>query len=134
MAGYNIKIDLSKLNKVAVTDIQGQRGRVKCVVIPVEENDIFVSDKTGSIYLDLTANERREQAFGQTHIIKKRIGGEKWKAMSVEERNNIPICGSLSPFSTQGGQSYEDTPQPSTSQSSSTFGTGASNSADNLPF
>ena len=135
MANYNIKLDLSKLCKTTTMDIQGKTGKVKCVVIPVEENDIFVSKKTGSIYLHLTANERREQAFGQTHFIKQRVGGTKWKAMTQEERNNIPICGSLSPFTTQGGQSYDDTPQPSTSQSSSNFGSYSNSSNDdNLPF
>jgi hypothetical protein len=133
MASFNIKLDLSKLEKVAVTDIQGKNGRVKCVVIPVEDNNVFVSDKTGSIYIDFTAHERREQAFGQSHIVKRRLSSEKYRAMTQEERNNIPICGSLSPFEGQGGGYQDNAPQPSTSQSSSSFGMGASSNVD-LPF
>lgn len=127
MANYNIKLDLSKLNKVAVTDIQGKNGRVKCVVIPVEENSVFVSEKTGNIYLDFVANERQTVSYGQTHIVKPKVG-DKWRDMSQEERRNIPICGSLSPFE-YGNQQQE---QPSTSQSSSGFGNYSNDS--NLPF
>ena len=136
MANYNIKLDLSKLNKVAVTDVQGRSGRVKCVVIPIEDNGVFVSDKTGSIYLDFSAYERKEESYGQTHIIKPRVGGAKWKAMTEEERKNIPICGSLSPTSYTENGYQDNTPQPSTSQSSSSssFGNYNSNSDDNLPF
>lgn len=135
MANYNIKLDLSKLDKVAVSDIQGRNGRVKCVVIPIEDNNIYVSDKTGSIYLDLTAYERRQESYGQTHMIKPRIGGERWRSMSEEERKNVPICGSLAPSTFNEGGGYQDnTPQPSTSQSSRNFGNYNSNDSSNLPF
>ena len=86
MTNYNIKLDLSKLCTTTTMDIQGKTGKVKCVVIPVEENGIFLSDRTGNIYLDFTAYERKEESFGQTHFIKQRVGGTKWKAMTDEER------------------------------------------------
>lgn len=136
MTNYNIKLDLSKLCKTTTMDIQGKTGKVKCVVIPVEENGIFLSDKTGNIYLDFTAYERKEESFGQTHFIKQRVGGTKWKAMTEEERKNIPICGSLSPTSYSDNGYQDNTPQPSTSQSSSNFG-GYNNPNNNdvdLPF
>lgn len=135
MANYTIKLDLSKLNKVATTEIQGRTGKVKCVVIPIEDNGVFVSDRTGSIYLDFTAYERQQESYGQTHIIKPRVGGDRWKAMSDEERKNIPICGSLSPTNSSDNSHQDNTPQPSTSQSSSNFGSyNNSSSDDNLPF
>lgn len=135
MTNYNIKLDLSKLCKTTTMDIQGKTGKVKCVVIPVEENGIFLSDRTGNIYLDFTAYERKEESFGQTHFIKPRVGGAKWKAMTDEERKNISICGSLSPTS-YGDNGYQDnTPQPSTSQSSSNFGSyNTPNNDIDLPF
>lgn len=129
MANYNIKIDLSKLEKVAVTDIQGRNGKVKCVVIPVDDNAIYVSEKTGNIYLDLIATERKTEEYGQSHIVKRKLGA-KWNEMSQEQRRNIPICGSLSPFEFSNQQDYA--PQPSTTQSSSDFGNFTNDS--NLPF
>lgn len=135
MTNYNIKLDLSKLCKTTTMDIQGKTCKVKCVVIPVEENGIFLSDKTGNIYLDFTAYERKEESFGQTHFIKQRVGGAKWKAMTDEERKNIPICGSLAPTSYNDNGYQDNTPQPSTSQSSSNFGSYSNSSNDdNLPF
>ena len=53
---YNVKIDFAKLNKVCVAKIKGKTGKVKCVVIPVEENAIFLSEM-GGIYKDFTAIE-----------------------------------------------------------------------------
>lgn len=126
MANYTIKLDLSKLNKVATTEIQGRTGKVKCVVIPIEDNNIFVSEKTGNIYLDFTAYERQQESYGQTHFVKHKIGAEKWKALSPDERQNLPICGSLSPIETQnntnGSYQQENVPQATTTQSSRNFG------------
>ena len=100
---YNVKIDLKKLEKVAVMPIQGKTGLIKCVVIPVEENNIFVSEKTnGGIYLDLKASEVREMRFGQSHILKRTVGKEAYSKMTKEEIINMPIVGSLSPYNGQG--------------------------------
>ena len=136
MTNYNIKLDLSKLCKTTTMDIQGKTGKVKCVVIPVEENGIFLSDKTGNIYLDFTAYERKEESFGRTHFIKQRVGGTKWKAMTEDERKNIPICGSLAPTSYSDNGNQDNTPQPSTLQSSSSFGSynTPNNNDIDLPF
>ena len=42
---YKLKIDYAKLKRVGVAHIQGKTGKVKCVVIPVDENNIFLSEK-----------------------------------------------------------------------------------------
>lgn len=100
---YNVKIDLKKLNKVAVMDIQGKNGLTKCVVIPVKENNIYVSDKAnGGIYLDLKGIEAREMKFGQSHFLKRTVGKEAYNQMTEDERRNMPIVGSLSPYDNQG--------------------------------
>ena len=100
---YNVKIDLKKLEKVAVMNIQGKNGLIKCVVIPVEENNIFVSEKAnGGIYLDLKASEVREMRFGQSHILKRTVGKEAYSKMTKEEIINMPIVGNLSPYNGQG--------------------------------
>lgn len=94
---YNVKIDFAKLNKVGVANIQGKTGKVKCVVIPVEENDIFLSEK-GGIYKDFTAIELQEERYGQSHLVKPSIPTEKYEKMTEEERNAVPIVGSMKPF------------------------------------
>ena len=100
---YNVKIDLKKLEKVAVMNIQGKNGLIKCVVIPVEENNIFVSEKAnGGIYLDLKASEVRDMRFGQSHILKRTVGKEAYSKMTKEEIINMPIVGNLSPYNGQG--------------------------------
>lgn len=100
---YNVKIDFAKLNRVGVANIQGKTGKVKCVVIPVDENDIFVSEK-GGIYKDFTAIEMKEERYGQTHLLKPSVPSEKYKAMTEEEKKSINIVGSLSPLKQKGAE------------------------------
>jgi hypothetical protein len=136
MSNYNIRLNLAKFKKTTIMDIQGKSGKVKCVVIPIEENGIYVSDKTGNIFLDVSAYAQREIHYGQTHAIKQKIGGDKWRNMTQEERKAIPICGNMTPIEVGNGGNYQDnTTQPSTSQSSSNFGSyNNSSNDDNLPF
>ena len=49
MKNLNIDIDLLKFANASVLSIQGQKQVKKCVVIPVEDNDIYVSadEQTG---------------------------------------------------------------------------------------
>lgn len=95
---YNVKLDLAKLNKVAAVNLTGKTGeKVKCVVIPVEENDIFLSEK-GGIYLDLTAVALKEERYGQTHLIKRSIPSEIYKDLSDEVKKNQSIIGALKPI------------------------------------
>ena len=94
---YNLKIDFAKLNKVGIANIQGKTGKVKCVVIPVEENDIFLSEK-GGIYKDFTAIELKEERYGQSHLLKPSVPSEIYKALSEEGKKAIPIVGALLPI------------------------------------
>lgn len=64
-------IDLLKLRKTCVVEIKG----VKCVLIPVNENDINVTmtedKKPKSAFLSMNIMERREPSkFGHTHYAK----------------------------------------------------------------
>ena len=100
---YNVKIDLKKLEKVAVMNIQGKNGLIKCVVIPVEENNIFISDKpNGGILLNLKASETREMRYGQSHILKRTFSKDVYSKMTKEDLYNMPIVGNLSPYNGQG--------------------------------
>lgn len=105
---YNIKLDLAKLNKVAAVNLTGKTGeKVKCVVIPVEDNDIFLSEK-GGIYLDLTAIAMKEERYGQTHLIKKSIPSDIYKELSDEVKKNQPIIGALKPIQSKQAEVTND--------------------------
>ena len=62
MANYKLKLDLTKLCGTQIVEVQGR----KCVVLPVDDNGIFLSQR-GSAYLDLNIRESREVKYGQTH-------------------------------------------------------------------
>lgn len=105
---YNVKLDLSKLTKVAAVNLTGRSGeKVKCVVISVEENEIFLSEK-GGIYLDLTAIAMKEERYGQTHLIKKSIPSDIYKVLSDEAKKNQPIIGALSPIKSKQAEVTND--------------------------
>lgn len=68
-------IDLLKLDYAGVVNI----GNKMCVVIPIEENDIFVkaddqTKKASHAYLSLNVIERREPSqYGKTHYCKQNL-------------------------------------------------------------
>lgn len=107
---YNIKLDLSKMKNVFIKEIQGSSRTLQCVCIPIRDNNIFVSERK-SIYLDMQATPLQSERYGQSHLIKPKVGSENWKAMSEEERKAIPIIGNLAPitYGDEGGQESQQT-------------------------
>ena len=69
----NISINLLKM-KSAVMGIKGKEKVKKCVVIPIEDNDLYNKvDESGkvSVFLNLTAWENRQTSqYGYTHMVK----------------------------------------------------------------
>jgi hypothetical protein len=83
-------IDLLKLVKSCVVDIKG----VKCVVIPVEFNDIYVSkdeeNKAKGAYLSLNIWQRREPSkYGKTHYVKPSFRKEFLERLTEEQRKAL---------------------------------------------
>lgn len=101
MSNFGIKIDLAKLSGVAVTDLQGQNGLVRCVVIPVAANHIFEGQK--GIYLDLCAFEMKNPQYEATHTIKQSLPKSVRESMTEEQRKSLPIVGDLKPLGNNGG-------------------------------
>ena len=67
---FNLKLNYAKLKKVGVINITGKTGnKVKCVIIPVEENDIYLAEK-GGIYQDFSCIRLKEERYGQSHLVK----------------------------------------------------------------
>lgn len=91
---YSLKIDLKKLSGAFLGSVKGEN----CVIIPVEKNNIFCSDK-GAAYIDLAALElKQEGKFGDTHLVKRSLRKDERDRMTEEERANQPILGGLKPF------------------------------------
>lgn len=96
-------INLAKLNNVGIMNVKGKTGTKKCVVIPIEDNDIYikVEEKTsqqGEKYtsrhysLGIQIYEKREpDQYGNTHYAKTSVS-KKWieahTQAEVEEKNN----------------------------------------------
>ena len=128
MESLNIDIDLLKFTNAGIVSIQGRGEVKKCVVIPIEDNDIYVSaeEQTGkarAAYLHLTAWKSREEKFGQTHYVTQSLSQEYKEAHHNEERR--PILGNGKPVQMQSNNaaSTVDAPYAQTD-----------NAPDDLPF
>ena len=103
----NIKIDLNllKLEKSAIVKIAGKNATKECLIIPIEDNDIYVSvgnnGKRKAAYLSLVAWELREEGkFGDTHIVKQSFSSQFKESHGEEYVNNTPILGNGKPVTT----------------------------------
>lgn len=135
MAKYSVRIELTKLNKVGVTELVGKTGeKKKCLVIPIEDNPSIYIGKKGT-YLNLSAIETPTSSFGQSHILKPSIPTEIFRAMTDEAKKSIPIVGSLTPISAktqqEGVAQDEYQPAPSAAPQPSAA---AATDEDDLPF
>lgn len=92
MSRISIKINLRQL-KSAVREMKGQTGMVKCLVIPIEQNNLYEGEQV--IYLDCVAYELKEKKADRkdTHAIKQSLPKEVYERMSEAERNEMPFIG-----------------------------------------
>lgn len=98
MGHYAIKVDLKKLEGAFTGSIKG----VNCVIIPVDANHIFCSDK-GSAYLDLVGIElKQEGKFGGTHLVKRSLTKMERDALNGQN-DNLAILGDMKPIGGKGG-------------------------------
>lgn len=136
MSNFGIKIDLAKLNGAAVTELQGQNGLVRCVVIPVDANLIFVGQK--GVYLDLCAFEMENPQYESTHIIKQSLPKAVRESMTEEQRKALPIVGDLKPLrgnaGSQGAYNGGYAPAPAYAPSAPYGGDNPAGGGDNDPF
>lgn len=128
MTDFNGKLNLLKLKRAGIMQIQGRTGVLRCLVIPVEDNNIFVTTDENNhpkaAYIDLTAWELKNPKYDETHIIKQSLPKEVREKMTDEEKKAIPILGGLKPviFESQNAASSCAAPIAQTQNS------------DNLPF
>lgn len=117
MANFNAKLNLMKLSRAGIMQIQGRGEVLRCLVIPVEENHIFVStdeqtNRPKAAYLDLTAWEMQNPKYEETHMIKQSLSKEVREQMTDEQKKAMPILGGLKPvnFEAHNGASDCDAP------------------------
>lgn len=99
MENYNINLDLLKL-QAAVMGIKSKDGNVKqCVVIPIEDNDLYTSVKEGgktSVYLSLSAWQTSQVGkYGDSHYVKQ-YHSKKWREANPETQT--AIIGNMKPI------------------------------------
>ena len=105
-------LNLAKLSNVGIMTIQGQSCAKKCLVIPIEENDIFikVEEKTsrdGQKYTDKKYcigieiySSRETDPYGNTHYAKVSVSKDYINSHTLEDvaaRNKIYL-GNLKPM------------------------------------
>ena len=117
MTNFNAKINLMKLSRAGIMQIQGRGETLRCLVIPVEENHLFVSvdeysNKPKAAYLDVTAWELQNPKYEETHMIKQSLPKDVREQMTEEQRKSMPILGGLKPvsFDAHNGASDCDAP------------------------
>ena len=127
MANQNIKLNLLKLKNSAVIKLQGKKEVKKCLVIPVDDNHMFVTDK--GCHIDLAAFAS-EGANDRTHLVKQSLPSEVYKALSEEERSTYPILGEVRQFK----QQQAETVNADAYTGVATQAAGDTSPEDDLPF
>lgn len=94
---YSISINLLHLKSI-IAEVSGK----KCVIIPIEDNDLFVSQDEGAekpkgVYVRLAAWETSGK-YGDTHLVKQSFSLEKRRSMSEDEKKAQPILGNMRPI------------------------------------
>lgn len=81
--------------KGAVKKMKAQSGEMDCLVIPIEQNNLFRGEK--GVYLDIIGFEisTRREGSKDTHIVKQSLNKETREAMSEEQLKAMPIIGNL---------------------------------------
>lgn len=104
MSNYNFRLDLSKLSGFGKTTLTGKSGQPKrCIVIPIEENQIYEGEK--GCYLDIACFETPNSEYGTHRCVRSKSQKEQEYEKQTGERINTPILGNLKEF---GGQKQEE--------------------------
>lgn len=96
-------INLLKLDKAGLATIDGKSGPKLCVVIPVEDNDIYVSRDNAlrpkAAYLSFAAwanrGENGVDKYGNSHYVKQSFSKEYREGGTGDGMRDKPIIGNL---------------------------------------
>lgn len=114
MSNFTGKINLLKLKKSCVMALKGKESYVKCVVIPIEENQIYITEddrhQAKGAYLDFMAYENQNSQYGDTHSLRQTYPKEVRERMTDDEKKKIPYIGNLRPFVPQNAAASVQAP------------------------
>ena len=108
-------IDLLKLTNACVATL-GKTTKKRCVVIPIDDNDLYVknednSTKPRSVYLGVNVWERQQPSqYGHTHYIKQSFSKAYREAHTEDDMKNKPFFGDMKPILRQNGATSFDAP------------------------
>lgn len=99
---YGIKLNALKYQNAGVMSIKGRTETKRCLVVPIEENHLFVSANADgtpkAVYLDLNAFALRESKYDQTHLVKQSLPKEVRESMTKDQLDAMPNLGGMKPF------------------------------------
>lgn len=134
-----LSIYLNRLNNASVEVVRGK----ECVVIPVNDNNLFISSK-GTIVLTTLLLKMKESKWGKTHSIQAHIKKEEREKMSEEQRKEAAKeLGYFKPFEDRGNAerqnnnpSYNSAPRASATPAATTTNSATNNGDDleDMPF
>ena len=95
MSHLSFSINLFKLKNCAVANLTSSRTgeSKKCLIIPIEDNSLTVTEK--GVYLPMVAFES-DKLEKQSHLIKQSFKKEILDKMTEEEKYELPILGGIS--------------------------------------
>jgi len=89
----SIKVNLTKIPGAALVNLKGNTETKKCIVIPVEDANLFIGEK--GVYLNMTALQYKEQKYADTHFLKQSLDKEVYNAMTKEQQDAMPVIGGV---------------------------------------
>jgi len=111
MGRISVKLNLAALKNAAIIT-SGKNKDVDCILIPIEQNHLFRSEK-GAVYLDVigfeTAPEKRKGK--DTHMAKQSLDKKVLDAMSEDEKKAMPILGNFIDWDQSGESQGSQTEQ-----------------------
>lgn len=111
MGRISVKLNLAALKNAAIIT-SGKNKDVDCILIPIEQNHLFRSEK-GAVYLDVigfeTAPEKRKGK--DTHMAKQSLDKKVLDAMSEDEKKAMPKLGNFIDWDQSGESQGSQTEQ-----------------------
>lgn len=108
MSNFNFKLDLSKFEGFGKVTLTGKSGQAKrCVVLPIEDNQIFEGEK--GTYIDLVCFETPDSEYGSHLVTLSKTKEEQEHEKQTGERIRKPIVGNLKPFGNKAAEGEEYT-------------------------
>ena len=111
MGRISVKLNLAALKNAAIIT-SGKNKDVDCILIPIEQNHLFRSEK-GAVYLDVigfeTAPEKRKGK--DTHMAKQSLDKKVLDAMTEDEKKAMPILGNFIDWDQSGESQGSQTEQ-----------------------